>query len=207
MSTAHVKKALALFIGAACLFVLTHQIWSGIRHSAGAAAPTETSSVILVRHGDAPGTREPSGFDLNNCKTQRNLSSKGLLDALGIGTMFRERGIKVVKILSSRFCRAQETATLMLLGLVETSAAFDDLAFNKPREREMLERERKTITSWHGPGLLLVVTHGSNIEALAGAKLKPGAMIAVHEKDKQILATPFGLADQLAGRSYSDIAN
>jgi len=206
MSTAHLKQALALFIGAASLFLLTHQIWSGIRRSAG-AAPTETSSVILVRHGDAPGSREPSGFDLNNCKTQRNLSSKGLLDAVGIGIMFRKRGIKVAKVLSSRFCRAQETAALMLLGLVETSAAFDDLAFNKPREQEMLERERTTITSWHGPGLLLVVTHGSNIEALSGARLKPGAMIAVHEKDKQLLATPFGPADQLAGRSYSDIAD
>jgi len=206
MSTVWVKMALALLIGAAALFSLTPQIWTGIRQSAG-AAPAETASVILVRHGDAPGTGEPSGFDLNNCKTQRNLSTKGLTDAVGLGALFRERGIKVAKILSSRFCRARETGALMLLGPVETSAAFDDLAFNESRKQELREQERTLITSWDGRGLLLVVTHASNIEALTGTKLKPGAMIAVREKDGQLLATPFGIADQLAGQSYSDIAD
>ena len=113
------------------------------------------------------------------------------MDAVALGASFRERGIKVAKIVSSRFCRAQETAALMLLGIVETSAAFDDLAFNKRREQELLEQERTFIRSWHGPGLLLVVTHGSNIEALTGVKLKPGAVISVHAKGGQFVADNF----------------
>ena len=85
--------------------------------------------------------------------------------------------INVTKVLTSRFCRARETAELLNLGSVENDAAFDNLEFNKLRAAELLDQEREQIASWRGPGVLLIVTHGSNIKALTGLQLEEGAMI------------------------------
>jgi hypothetical protein len=54
----------------------------------------------------------------------------------------------------------------MNLGTVENAVAFDDLSFNKQDATELLDGgEHELIASWHGPGVLLVVSHGSNIKA------------------------------------------
>ena len=34
--------------------------------------------VILIRHSIAPGSGDPTGFKINDCKTQRNLSEEGI---------------------------------------------------------------------------------------------------------------------------------
>jgi hypothetical protein len=41
----------------------------------------------------------------------------------------------------------------------------------------LLEGERELIASWHGPGVLVVVTHSSNIKALTGLEVEQGEMI------------------------------
>jgi len=33
----------------------------------------EGGKIILIRHSEAPGTGDPKNFNLNDCKTQRNL--------------------------------------------------------------------------------------------------------------------------------------
>src|SRR6266852_9607778 len=70
------------------------------------------SHVVLVRHADAPGEGEPASFRLDDCSTQRNLGDKGREEARLLGTVFRERGINVAKVLTSRWCRSRETAAL-----------------------------------------------------------------------------------------------
>ncbi len=68
--------------------------------------------VILMRHAMAPGTGDPSNFDLENCRTQRNLSDRGRQQARRIGALFSARAEPVEKVLSSRWCRALDTARL-----------------------------------------------------------------------------------------------
>jgi phosphohistidine phosphatase SixA len=126
-------------------------------------------SVILMRHRDAPGDGEPPSFRLDDCSTQRNLSDKGREQARALGAMLRERGIPVAKVVSSQWCRARETAELMQVGKVEHEPAFDNLSFNKAREKDLTERARAFVAAWHGPGVLIVVTHDSNLKALAGS--------------------------------------
>ena len=76
--------------------------------------------VALMRHTDAPGgAGDPAGFRLQDCATQRNLSSKGRADALSIGARLRSEGIAVERLLSSPWCRCVDTATLLELGPVE----------------------------------------------------------------------------------------
>jgi hypothetical protein len=45
----------------------------------------EGGKIILIRHSEAPGTGDPKNFNLNDCKTQRNLSKEGLEQAKRIG--------------------------------------------------------------------------------------------------------------------------
>ncbi len=151
--------------------------------------------VILVRHGDAPGSGEPEGFTLGKCSTQRNLSDKGRKQAGEIGNRLRAAGIDVTKVMASELCRTQQTATLMRLVRVESAAAFDDLADFKQRGDELLGRERRIIANWRGPGALLIVTHGSNIKALTGLHVQPGAVLMAKFSDEQLVATLFSTSE------------
>jgi phosphohistidine phosphatase SixA len=160
-------------------------------HSLTSVVLSDSSYVVLARHSDASGQSEPDGFNLNDCSTQRNLSDKGRNDARELGEMFRAHGINVTKVLASRWCRAHETAELMKLGPVENASVFDDFEFNKQHAKELLDGERKLIASWRGPGVLLVVSHASNIIALTGIHLEEGAMLVVSLKQGRLLAEPF----------------
>ena len=138
--------------------------------------------VVLMRHGDAPGRNEPKYFDLTDCSTQRNLSDKGRFEAKETGLVFRAQALNVRSVISSRWCRTRETAELLGLSPVKAEPAFDNLEFNKERSAGQLQAERNIIQQWRGPGILLVVTHSSNIEALTGLELSPGAMIVAEAK-------------------------
>lgn len=161
--------------------------------SIASAVLHESPYVILSRHADAPGRGEPEGFALDDCRTQRNLSDKGRTDARGTGRLFEAEGIKVTKVIASRWCRAQETAALMNLGPVEDAPAFDNLEFNKDHAAKLLADERELISSWHGPGVLLIVTHNSNIKALTGIDPRQSAMLVVDPRQGRLLTKPFTL--------------
>ena len=38
----------------------------------------EGNKIIMIRHSIAPGSGDPPNFRINDCKTQRNLSQKGI---------------------------------------------------------------------------------------------------------------------------------
>ena len=128
-------------------------------------------------------------------RSQRNLSDKGRKQAGEIGNRLRAAGIDVTKVMASEFCRTQQTAALMRLGPVESSAAFDDLADYKQRTDELLGRERSIIAAWRGPGALLIVTHGSNIKALTGFHAEPGAVLMAKFSDEQLVAKLFSTSE------------
>ena len=41
--------------------------------------------IILIRHSIAPGSGDPAGFKIKDCKTQRNLSQEGVRQSKKIG--------------------------------------------------------------------------------------------------------------------------
>ena len=195
-----IRRTGTLVTGAAIVLLCLSSMWVAVHPVSVASAVLDTSSfVVMVRHGDAPGRGEPDGFDLNDCSTQRNLSDKGRNEARDLGATFRARVINVTKVLTSRWCRARETAEFMKLGPIENAPAFDDLSFNKQHTKELLDGEHELIASWHGPGVLLVVSHGSNIKALTGIDLEQGAMVAVSLKQGQLFAKRFSSSPAIAG--------
>lgn len=79
----------------------------------------QPAHILLLRHSNAPGsTPEPYGINLKDCSIQRSLDDDGRAQARRIGDAFRKHGIKSVRLYSSQFCRALETARLTRLGLV-----------------------------------------------------------------------------------------
>ena len=68
--------------------------------------------LIFIRHAYAPGGGDPDNFEINDCKTQRNLSDTGREQANKIGYFFRSNNIPINKVYSSEWCRCKETALI-----------------------------------------------------------------------------------------------
>jgi phosphohistidine phosphatase SixA len=123
--------------------------------------------IALIRHGNAPPGYggDPPGFRFDDCKTQRNLDDKGRAQGKALGEAFRSHGVRVDRVLSSPVCRCMDTASLMAVGNVESSYALvPDRDPNRPRFREL----KDIVSSWRGPGTLVLVSHGFTIEPLVG---------------------------------------
>lgn len=124
--------------------------------------------VALIRHGNAPPGYggDPPGFRFDDCQTQRNLDDKGRAQGTALGEAFRSHGVRVDRILSSPVCRCMDTASLMAVGQVESFWAL--VPDRDPNNRARLRELTEMVSSWRGPGTLVLVTHGFTIRPLIG---------------------------------------
>lgn len=154
--TALASAALALLVQAA---YASEVAWQALR--AG-------GTVALMRHSRAPGVGDPPDFRLNDCATQRNLSTEGREEARRIGEQFRRRQVHVERVLSSRWCRALETARLAFGDRVEAYPALDSFFAGRDRQDDQTRALRSLVEKWQGSGTLVLITHQVNITALTG---------------------------------------
>jgi phosphohistidine phosphatase SixA len=124
--------------------------------------------IALIRHGNAPPGYggDPPGFRFDDCKTQRNLDDKGRAQGKALGEAFRSHGVRVDRVLSSPVCRCMDTASLMAVGTVESSWAL--VPDRDPTNRARLRELKEIVSTWRGPGTLVLVSHGFTIEPLIG---------------------------------------
>ena len=140
--------------------------------------------IALVRHATAPGTGDPSEFELDDCRTQRNLSEDGRNQARRIGERFRVNGMARVRIYSSQWCRCRETAGLFDLGTVK------DLPILNSFFQRFMDRERQTqdLVEWLASQSLdeplLLVTHQVNITALTNVYPSSGEIVIIYRSNK-----------------------
>ena len=59
----------------------------------------EGNKIILIRHSIAPGSGDPPNFRINDCKTQRNLSQKGIDQSERIGKLFKKNQIQILNLI------------------------------------------------------------------------------------------------------------
>ena len=121
--------------------------------------------VALIRHADAPGTGDPSNFELDDCSTQRNLSGGGQAQAGRLGAAFRAHGVSVDEVLTSGWCRCIETATIAF-GTGEVWPPLHSFFRDAGTEAAQTAEVRARVAAWDGPGTLVLVTHQVNITAL-----------------------------------------
>ncbi len=163
--------SLAVLLWSAALGPLHAQeaVWQRLR---------EGGHAILIRHALAPGAGDPPGFVLGDCSTQRNLSEEGRAQARRIGAAIRNAGVKVDRVLSSRWCRASETAALLGLGPAEPFAPLDSF-FADSTQGAQRTAETRALLKTLGARTVVLVTHQVNITALTGIYPASGEMIVV----------------------------
>ena len=120
----------------------------------------EGGKLIFIRHAYAPGSGDPSNFNLNDCSTQRNLSENGRKQAENIGKFFRNNKIKLDKVLSSEWCRCKETASIAFKDYETKSFlnSFFSPKFSKYKDIQIINL-KKYIDNWESDKNLVLVTH------------------------------------------------
>ena len=138
--------------------------------------------IVRLRHAYSPESPpDADTVDFKNCATQRNLDADGRAHAARIGDAFRKNGIKNARLLSSQYCRAMQTASLTKLGAVRELSALNQVFLmdlgDMARTRDETRRFMKTIPAGQ---LTVLVSHVSNISAIAGVNLASGELAVVH---------------------------
>lgn len=141
---------------------------------------TDGQHVLLIRHADAPGYGDPSGYRLDKCSTQRNLGERGKKQAVFIGQWLSKQGLSASKVFSSPWCRCIDTAKLLNKGPVVIAPAlgsfFDDMSMEKEQTRNL----EKLIQAQLNENLrlpIILVTHHVNIQAYTGKVVNVGDMV------------------------------
>lgn len=150
---------------------------------AGWALLREGGQVVLISHANALGHGEPANFDIESCATQRNLSDRGREQARRMGALFFARAAPIDAVLSSRYCRAYETATLAF-GDAEIFDALDNFEPGSEAEKKQIAALRERILAYSGAGNLIMVTHPAVIEALTGARPRDAEAIIVSRSNE-----------------------
>ena len=146
-------------------------------------------NLIFIRHAYAPGGGDPINFDINKCKTQRNLSDSGRKQAVKIGKFFKNNNILFDKVYSSEWCRCKETA-LIAFNNFETKNFLNSFFSSKfaQNKNSQIKSFKKFIKSWDGKKNLIFITHYVFISAILDYASSSGEII-ISDKDLKVIDT------------------
>ncbi|WP_274630625.1 histidine phosphatase family protein [Arvimicrobium flavum] len=167
-------------LGLVCCLAVT----PALATEAGWALLRDGGRVVLLRHATAPGVGDPANFDLAKCPTQRNLSARGKQQAEKIGALFAARVGNPERVLTSRYCRARDTARIAFEDTkAEDFPPLDQLPQDEEAALEANEKVLDEIRAFTGSGNMVMVTHLENIRALAGISPREGEAVIVAPSD------------------------
>ena len=167
-----------LFITFNFLFLFNYPAYSSW------SSAQDGDKIILIRHSIAPGSGDPSGFQIKDCKIQRNLSQEGIDQSKRIGKLFKKNKIKIDQVLSSQWCRCKDTAKYAFKDYKEFPALNSTFqaAFAKNQTKQ-LKQLKKFVNNWSGEGgNLVLVTHYSIITAITNAVPSSGEIVITDKK-------------------------
>jgi phosphohistidine phosphatase SixA len=145
--------------------------------------------LIFIRHAYAPGGGDPINFDINNCNTQRNLSTIGKEQAKNIGNFFVKNNIPINKIYSSQWCRCRDTS-LIAFGKFDTKQflnSFYSEKFAKNKDSQIIDF-KNFIKGWDGIQNLVFVTHYVVISHILDYSPSSGEIV-ISNKDFKVIDT------------------
>jgi len=145
--------------------------------------------LIFIRHAYAPGSGDPNNFNLNDCSTQRNLSNEGREQAEYIGKFFRNKKIKIDKVLSSEWCRCKETAEIAFKDFSTNSFlnSFYSSKFKKNKNKQIVALNNY-INKFKSNKNLVLVTHYVLISEVLNYSPSSGEIV-VSDKNFNIIGT------------------
>lgn len=142
---------------------------------------------LFFRHLDTRLDQEDQQpVDLNDCKAQRNLSEEGRSRGKMIGQAFRKARIPVGEVVSSPFCRTQDTARL-IFGKTSTDAdLFFAIALTDAGKKQKGMALRRLLATPPAAGTNNVyVSHTANLQEAIGHWPKPEGVAYVIRPDGQ----------------------
>lgn len=167
-----------LRLAAALIFLVSATVAEATE--AGWALLRDGGHVVLLRHAMVTGSGDPAGFDIDNCATQQKLSERGKQQARKIGALLAARAAPIDRVLSSRYCRALDTAVIAFEdNKVEKFEPLDLLSKDEAVAEKQNAAVRAEIGNFTGDGNLILVTHLENITALTGAGAREGEAVIV----------------------------
>ena len=143
----------------------------------------EGGNIIFIRHAIAPGSGDPENFNLNDCKTQRNLSSQGIKQSKRLGLFFSKNQIPFDTVLSSEWCRCKDTAKYAF-GNYKTFSALNSFfshKFQKNKNTQMSDL-REYLKSWRSDKNLILVTHYVTILEIINKSSSSGEILITDSK-------------------------
>jgi len=147
---------------------------------AGWALLRNGGQTVLLNHANAPGSGEPANFDIENCRTQRNLSDRGRQQARRIGALVAARSAPAGQVYASRFCRTVETANLVFgESAVELLDALDLVTGDEDRDTEAFNTILELISGYSGSGNMFLVTHPENVRVWLSTRSREGEAVIV----------------------------
>ena len=145
------------------------------------------NKLIFIRHSYAPGVGDPANFKLNDCSTQRNLSTRGIIQSKKIGQFFSKNEIQIDKVLSSEWCRCKDTAKFAFnkYSTFDALNSFYDPRFEKNRDKQIREL-KDYINNWKSEKNLVLITHFVVISEILKVGANSGEII-ISDKDFNII--------------------
>jgi phosphohistidine phosphatase SixA len=145
--------------------------------------------LIFIRHAYAPGSGDPSNFNLNDCSTQRNLSKEGRKQAEYIGEFFKNKKIKIDKVLSSEWCRCKETAEIAFKNFYTNSFlnSFYSYKFSENKSKQIRDLN-DYINTFKSKKNLVLITHYVLISEVLNYGPSSGEIV-VSDKKFNIIGT------------------
>ena len=137
--------------------------------------------VLLIRHTSTePGLGDPPGFTLGRCSSQRKLSEAGRAEAQAIGAWFQQQRLPVQTVLSSQWCRCQDTAGLAF-GRYQDWPALNSTFAGQGQHEQQLQMLRERLRQLPAGQLEVWVTHQVIMTGLTGAYPAMGEGFLVDE--------------------------
>ena len=133
----------------------------------------------IMRHAIAPGTGDPTNFQLDDCDTQRNLDGRGRDQARAIGKMLNNAGVVFDRILTSQWCRCRETAELLDMGMPVDFPALNSFFRDRSTAEKQTADVRAFLNALPESQRVLLVTHQVNISALTGRGVRSGEVFLI----------------------------
>ncbi|MCU0775032.1 MAG: histidine phosphatase family protein [Ideonella sp.] len=144
--------------------------------------------VIGIRHSLAPGTFDPPGFRLDDCRTQRNLNDEGRAQARRLGQWFRERGLVPESVRTSPWCRCVDTAELAFGNARPWTALGSPVGSSESVQADKLAELRRALAeAARRPGRFEAwVTHMFVLRDLAGVSVSVGEGLVLASREGRI---------------------
>jgi phosphohistidine phosphatase SixA len=133
------------------------------------SAVARQGGVLLIRHTSTEaGIGDPANFTLGQCSTQRNLSEAGRAEARAIGQWFEQHRLVASAVLSSQWCRCQDTARLAF-GHHQDWPALNSTFGGQGQHAQQLSALRERLSRITAGTLEVWVTHQVIMTGLTGA--------------------------------------